>query len=84
MNWVSVNERLPEDGQGVLVYLAVDGIFTRKGLEIGHYDTSEPHFSGGWWVGDGIWLDNENLVTHWMPLPPPPVATPSEGEKRAA
>ena len=64
--WISVEDRLPEDGQGVLVvYRGIKG-----GLAI------QPHvtlarFDGGRFWGDSVNL-NLALVTHWAPLPPLP------------
>lgn len=61
--WVSVEERLPADGERVLatdhghVYtatLSTDGVFS------------------DWWCDS----DNETHPTHWMPLPPAPEETP--------
>ena len=59
-NWISVKDRLPE-GHGW--YLVVNARFTL-------YDTT---WHGG---GDSIWGECDFLapITHWQPLPEPPVA----------
>lgn len=61
--WVSVNDRLPKDGQDVLGYL-YNGEETR--IAPVNYDK-------------GTWYDCVmnctvaiNSITHWMPLPEPP------------
>jgi hypothetical protein len=56
--WISVNDRLPEDGQSVLVHY-VDGW-----MPVAHLLNGKWYQSGG----ETSWLS----VTHWMPLPEPP------------
>ena len=61
--WISVEERLPEKGQKVLVR----GV--KNGMQIGAFrgiPVSER--SELWWWKKNTLLD----VTHWMPLPEPP------------
>lgn len=80
--WISVQERLPEEGQIVLVYNA-DGVRRASGRE----------YSGAVWG----WREesdscgccdsfNAGSVTHWMPLPAPPAEqveqlAPAPGEE---
>jgi len=59
-NWVSVKDRLPEDGRSVL--LAFPSGFMCVGRKMRH---------GEWHNGQGEVRD----VTHWMPLPEPPKET---------
>ena len=54
--WISVDERLPEDGVDVLTRRAV-------GMSV------EAHCGWGW-TEDGY--HTKWRVTHWMPLPEPP------------
>ena len=56
--WISVEERLPEALETVLVYH----------LEYGWWSTAERHAEGHW-LDSG-----EDILqpTHWMPLPPEP------------
>lgn len=71
-NWISVDERLPEDGrERVLVFI--------KGAYhiIGHPDVDTDRFVHGKWVR---W---NGSVTHWMPLPEPPGADMRGGENAA-
>ncbi len=65
--WISVNDRLPEDEDDVLVY----GVSPRgrKKIAIEYYLAFEDDRPR--WALDGIWT-----VLYWMPLPEPP----KEGE----
>ena len=64
MNWISVKERLPEDGIPVLIHSA-------RGYAIA-YRTEHSHPILGEWIGYyGLWGFCE--VTHWMPLPELPM-----------
>ena len=56
--WIPVSERLPKDGQRVIVYdnSAFFGVAWRENNE--------------WWADEFIYDDGD--VTHWMPLPEPP------------
>ena len=55
--WISVEERLPEPLVGVLVHHEDGEIY------VGVWFKSFSHFLGE---------DDDNRVTHWMPLPEPP------------
>ncbi len=59
-NWISVKDRVPEDGQEVDVWQK--GIFNWRETNVIY----EKY--------DGFYHNNEKLndVTHWMPLPAPP------------
>ena len=63
--WISVKDRLPEEGEKVLIYTKTDittfGLYTKN-----HgFDKRE-----GFECGDGfMWM---NTSSHWMPLPKPP------------
>ena len=52
--WISVKERLPKQGEDVLVYTITN-------------DVRKAHCYGdrSWFAEDGVW----RWVTHWMPLP---------------
>lgn len=62
--WISVNERLPEDDKAVLTCGPRGGMYIAKayGYKI------DPKYL--WWkmVGTNKFIS----VTHWMPLPEPP------------
>ena len=66
-NWISVDERLPEDGQEVLIFVA-DGAF-------------ETYITVSYYNGNGRIKSWNNIylretVTHWQPLP----KIPNQGE----
>lgn len=70
--WVSVEERLPEVGQEVLVY------WWNTSQKAEHFELT--HYDGDHW----LLLDNTErpwiVVVAWMPLPAPPDRRPPEGE----
>ncbi|WBS00255.1 DUF551 domain-containing protein [Pseudoduganella sp. SL102] len=62
LTWIDVTERLPDDEALVLIALNEDGdVWT------GYRD------SGTWCYVDAMPITQER-VTHWMPMPPGPVA----------
>ena len=60
--WISVRERLPQDGQKVIATFRNDG---GRVVDQARYANGEFDFAS--WAY--VWGDN---VTHWMPLPQPP------------
>lgn len=65
MRWVSINEKLPNIGQSVIIY---DGISVK---DFYYYNNLGQFREFN--HTDGIQLYNKN-VTHWMPLPSAPIA----------
>jgi len=69
--WVSVSERLPNDG--VPVFVTYIGFSDRKPYSDGvaRWSIEENGYNGGW-----LWeLDRSEVaveITHWKPLPEPP------------
>lgn len=69
--WISVGDRLPEQGGDYIVYAQDDdklvGVWGENVVTCAMYD-----------YGEWIWRENDNdyditvIVTHWMPLPEPP------------
>lgn len=59
-NWIDLNERMPEQGQKVL-------IFRPHAHEKPHED---PSFKIATYCGNDIWINShfEHEITHWMPL----------------
>lgn len=59
--WIPVEERLPEDGKNVLIFVSTM--------------SSWWHVEVDWRTGNS-WHNNAetdwNKITHWMPLPEPP------------
>lgn len=70
--WISVEERLPHPWEKVIVYLPPNptGLYA-DGIVI----VAESDESGQWWD-----IDSTVRVTHWMPLPDPPV---EDGQERS-
>lgn len=63
--WISVKDRLPEEGEKVLIYTKTD--ITTFGLYTKNYGFGKRE---GFECGDGfMWM---NTSSHWMPLPEPP------------
>ena len=56
--WISVKDRLPEEGENVLTYGA------RPSYDVVYVNRLIDKKSGEWLYGE--------YVTHWMPLPQPP------------
>ena len=73
--WVSVEERLPNDEQIVL--------FRQKNgfIYCAEYFAGNSLCSPSWFIDCDCWEAKE--VTHWMPLPTPPDRRPPEGEENA-
>ncbi len=59
MDWISVEARLPDERVEVLAY---------DGSDI---EVAAIYF--GTWASDATWFAYHHDVTHWMPLPSPPV-----------
>ena len=55
--WISVDERLPEEDMRVLVYINSERSYTKL-------DTDR--------MADGKWVRWSKDITHWMPLPEAP------------
>lgn len=71
--WISVDEKLPENGQVVLFYQKDGFIYCAE------YFAGNALMSPGWFIDNDSWDAKE--VTHWMPLPEPPDRRPPEGEE---
>lgn len=60
--WVSVEDRLPENNDNVLIYANKTG----EKIEIAFYNDDDKEWQGL----NSFWLP---YVTHWQPLPSPPL-----------
>lgn len=60
MEWISVNDMLPNDGQTVVT--------TKNGI----YEIHEYENRRNGWIDSKGWFWSMATVTHWMPLPEPP------------
>lgn len=67
--WISVKDRLPEDGENVLIWYE----YFRYGSYNRMYTTYEIACQyNGHWAGAGCSLGQKARVFAWMPLPEPP------------
>ncbi len=66
--WISVSERLPGNDKLVLI-IVYRAHANKRMVRVGFYETI-PH--SRWWQSVGE-KDVTDEVTHWMPLPQPPI-----------
>lgn len=70
-NWISVEERFPPEGQMVLGYTSCDGV-----IFVGFYrKNTSSHYRSSWYIATAMCSTKKmpKKVTHWMPLPDPPI-----------
>jgi hypothetical protein len=75
--WISVNDRMPEDGQEVMVCVNYDdGSDPYVMVDRWAMNREDPLGMGGPTVETGFEWDNNDHhdVSHWIPLPQPPEA----------
>jgi hypothetical protein len=65
--WISVKERLPKYGQQVLAFDCIEDCVDVMSFEPEENNCPEGWYTSSWWHRD------EDDVTHWMPLPEPPM-----------
>ena len=77
--WISVEDRLPEFSQRVLVYWRPidheERPFHREIITAARtpYDEDGKHsFNSNQWWANGKYYDTETFIIHWQPLPEPP------------
>ena len=68
MEWISVNDRLPEDATPVLTHQIHDYCDNDGFHEIKVDMLLKSEKGSKWFISDGF----GRKVTHWMPLPEPP------------
>lgn len=68
--WISVKDRLPEDGVRVLV--SANSKSDDPVVAVTHYTHSLYGFNIKGWVEPWQYFFFEHEITHWMPLPEPP------------
>ena len=66
MQWVSVNDRLPEESGEYLVYMESGYVI------ILDYSVNYKAFNAFDWFSNADVIEYALPVTHWMPLPPSP------------
>lgn len=70
MDWISVNGRLPEEGEPIFVYGVLEHI-PRPGIYKARYFSKINEYKRDvFWESE--WAYDIDKVTHWMPLPKPP------------
>ncbi len=73
MEWISVKDRLPKEYEPVLVTYKSSSSVGRKWCSDGLATIDKCKIWHWWDSGDiGDEVDEENKITHWMPLPEPP------------
>ena len=75
--WVSVEERLPEKKQDVLM------LFKSGNMAVGWWHDSDEHIT--FWCAytdDGFYTDCDDIPVYWMPLPAPPDRRPDCVDER--
>ena len=73
MEWISVKDKLPDRQlEGFKTYLVASWSHTREIYHVGSYDWRDNFFQDCYGekmsFDDGYWE-----ITHWMPLPEPPL-----------
>jgi len=76
MEWISVKDRLPENDDEVLIYVGID--IVQAYLLNGYWKGSvlvTDNMNDGYVLNRTICKqgDHFDFVTHWMPLPNPPI-----------
>jgi hypothetical protein len=88
MSWISIDEKLPEDGQRVLAFLPKNEIYLpgksgeTKNLQViflyfarnffGPKNPKREKFGPHFWLGEGQSNHYFDDVTHWMEVPAGP------------
>ena len=70
-NWISIKDKLPEVGTEVIVFTPHNNKVTSLARYIRH-EGANTYFWDNHYPGSGNCHIQES-VTHWMPLPEPPV-----------
>lgn len=70
MEWISVDDRLPEIGDEVIVYTPNSRTKVTALCRLIRYEEDAEFFWDNFYGGTNFHL--KESVTHWMPLPAPP------------
>ena len=78
--WISVNDRLPEEDNNYIVTVCDEGCSDGEGIWYSTVVVVAEYYKGSWtWYDGGSEYSLEDIVTHWMPLPQPPKGERKEG-----
>lgn len=69
--WISVNDKLPEPWETVMVYVKLIG-HKKTYYELSYYSGTKFDIEYHLYWPNGAWKGKRCKVTHWMPLPDPP------------
>lgn len=78
MNWLNIEHYLPKDYEYVLVYAKMPGTGEPCPISIARHHHNKWEMlnhspqSNAVACGDLTWEMDEENITHWMPIPPPP------------
>lgn len=72
--WISVEDRLPENKQVVLVWVHYTDEDGESCQDVDFADFFAPSKGNQWFQPYAFLSESGPFVTHWMPLPAPPSA----------
>lgn len=77
--WIPVSERLPESGAPILFYDSILEIINKGTCTAWNADNTNLH----WFTDDNLFYfgNRSEYITHWMPLPEPPIVYGKESEE---
>jgi len=64
MNWIKSKDKLPDNVDDVLIHYCPNGWLSQS--MIGFRENNK------WFNDEGIEINDQEQVTHWMPIPKPP------------
>ena len=72
--WISVEDRLPEEDDNYIVTACDEGCSAGEGIWYSTVVVVAEYYKASWtWYDGGSEYSLEGIVTHWMPLPEPPM-----------
>ena len=68
--WISVEDRLPEEDDNYIVTACDEGCSAGEGIWYSTVVVVAEYYKGSWtWYDGGREYSLEGIVTHWMPMP---------------
>ena len=69
INWISVKDRLPKDGERVItwtdLYRDLSPLYEKLSIGIHTYFSEYAHDPEAWWIGGTNHLVEDGVITHW-------------------